>query len=492
MHHKRFTLSLIFLLIPLVLACEPRVEIKTVFVTPEVPEVRSVAAIEPYVTSTVMSAPPLQPTPPTECGETSAYERVRPSVVLISGQLGSGTGFVVAPGQILTNAHVIAGERRLMATLADGRSVPLQPIRTDNVRDLALLSIPDSSLPTVSFGNESNVQRGARVLALGFPRSNIVGREITLTSGVVSAVRSLDGVNYVQTDTPINPGNSGGPLFTTCGEVIGVAVFVLRNAVGLNFAVAASEVKAFLPELTGTQPSVSLPPLPSPTVMGTATIAIRVPTSTATRESVVGQLPTASPSREIAQALATATIVRAPQITATVRPPTATPTIPRTLPTAVPLRTSTPLPTSTRLPSVPTQAALPNGTLSSGIGTSYVALRRELEPLGVTFVTTQTAPLQYVIGDARDSTMSLGVQGPLTNVESIIMTVNGPMSRLAQNVRMYAGPTIRLVAPTYIGWEEGFQTAQTTFLFTPREHGNLNFDWKVTGPNEVSLLITAK
>ena len=66
------------------------------------------------------------------------------------------------------------------------------------------------------------------------------------TTGIFSGVRNVDGLNYVQTDSALNPGNSGGPLFTECGDVIGIVSFKIKVAEGLGFGLASDEINSFV------------------------------------------------------------------------------------------------------------------------------------------------------------------------------------------------------------------------------------------------------
>jgi hypothetical protein len=84
--------------------------------------------------------------------------------------------------------------------------------------------------------------------AIGHPR----GQMWTYTKGYVSQLRTrfewnkVHVADVIQTQTPINPGNSGGPLINDQGRLIGINSFKDEKSPGLNYAVAASEVKAFL------------------------------------------------------------------------------------------------------------------------------------------------------------------------------------------------------------------------------------------------------
>ena len=119
---------------------------------------------------------------------------------------------------------------------------------------------------------------GEGMLAIGYPLG--LSKQATFTNGIVSAMRNLDGYNWIQTDAAVNHGDSGGPLVNTAGEVIGVITMSLRQysdgtaIEGMNFAVPIDEAKAFI--ASGLAPSssrsVQKQPervVPSPAVMFT-------------------------------------------------------------------------------------------------------------------------------------------------------------------------------------------------------------------------------
>jgi S1-C subfamily serine protease len=83
--------------------------------------------------------------------------------------------------------------------------------------DLALLKISDSGCPRLKAGDLKNLEQGKRVYTIGSP----IGLKYTVTSGVVSGLRKIEDIIYIQTDAPMNPGNSGGPLLNEAGEVMG-------------------------------------------------------------------------------------------------------------------------------------------------------------------------------------------------------------------------------------------------------------------------------
>ena len=156
-----------------------------------------------------------------------------------------GSGVIVSPqGHILTNNHVISGAKDIEVLLKDGRYLKASLVGRDMETDLALLKVTASNLPTIHFGDSSNLQVGDIVLAIGNP----FGLGHTVTSGIVSALnrsqfRANNFDNFIQTDAAINPGNSGGALVNTRGEMIGLNTINITNSggsQGIGFAIPSS------------------------------------------------------------------------------------------------------------------------------------------------------------------------------------------------------------------------------------------------------------
>jgi serine protease Do len=164
---------------------------------------------------------------------------------------GAGTGFLIAAdGLILTNHHVIEGADRIMARLADGRTLRATRIGSDPDTDIALIKVESPRpLPFAPLGNSDALRVGEWVLAIGNP----LAYEHTVTVGVVSFIgrklfdSSLD--RYIQTDAAINFGNSGGPLINARGEVIGINAAISSRASNIGFAVPINQASAILPQL---------------------------------------------------------------------------------------------------------------------------------------------------------------------------------------------------------------------------------------------------
>ena len=176
-------------------------------------------------------------------------ERIAPSVVLIKAVVPAGTltgsGFVVDPsGTIVTNLHVIRGATAVAVKFPGGDVYDVARVRAyDERKDLAVLQIPGFGLPGAELGDSDSVRQGDPVVLYGNP----LGLEGSLTSGVVSGLRSVDsGMKVIQTDASANPGNSGGPLLDAKGRVVGVLSFKLSGTEGLNFAIPINYVRGLL------------------------------------------------------------------------------------------------------------------------------------------------------------------------------------------------------------------------------------------------------
>jgi putative serine protease PepD len=173
----------------------------------------------------------------------------------------TGSGFVVSKdGLIVTNDHVVDGASQVQVKIGtSNQAQDATVVGADPSRDLALLKVDASNLPTLSLGDSSSVGVGDPTYAIGNP----FGLDHTLTTGIVSALqRSLqapDGATIsgaIQTDAALNPGNSGGPLLDSSGKVIGVNSQIQTGSssgaeagnVGIGFAIPSSTVKSFIAE----------------------------------------------------------------------------------------------------------------------------------------------------------------------------------------------------------------------------------------------------
>src|SRR5258706_748690 len=159
-----------------------------------------------------------------------------------------GSGVIVSDqGYVLTNNHVVEGGDTIELVLEDGRKFQAKVVGADPDTDLAVLKIDGAKLPSITLGNDVNLQVGDAVLAIGNP----FGVSNTVTSGIVSALgRNQLGINqfenFIQTDAAINPGNWGGALIDTSGNLIGINTAIYSRTggtMGIGFAIPVNLAK---------------------------------------------------------------------------------------------------------------------------------------------------------------------------------------------------------------------------------------------------------
>jgi S1-C subfamily serine protease len=193
---------------------------------------------------------------------------VLPTVVKItaggsaSAPAGEGSGVIYrSDGYIITNNHVVAGGSPLEVVFADRSRAAGRLIGTDELSDLAVVSVDRDGLTAIEIGDSASLRVGELAVAVGSP----FGLEGSVTAGIVSGlnrpitVPAPDGgpvplPNVIQTDAPINPGNFGGALVGGDGRLIGINSAILSaggqpaNA-GVGFAIPVNTAVDIAEEL---------------------------------------------------------------------------------------------------------------------------------------------------------------------------------------------------------------------------------------------------
>ena len=187
-----------------------------------------------------------EPKPAAATGPRSAediFNQVSQSVVRINvsnadgARVATGSGVVIGPGSVITNCHVALRGDSLEVKLGGVGYIATVEVSNED-RDLCLLSVSGLTAPAVSLGSVDSVRVGQRVYAVGAPQ----GLDLTISDGIVSALRESQGSKMIQTSAPVSPGSSGGGLFDTSGRMIGVVTFQTKVGQNLNFAVPADWV----------------------------------------------------------------------------------------------------------------------------------------------------------------------------------------------------------------------------------------------------------
>ena len=203
--------------------------------------VRGVAVASPTALPPVPS-PTVTPLP--ALTEPQAVERILPSVVFVSAADGTGTGFVVKPGLVATNRHVVGTSTAITIRSETGPNLRGRVVYRSASEDIALVSFDDRSLPAARLGQTALLKAGEVVIAIGYPYSSRNGMQggPTISRGLFSSMRLLNGIPYLQSGATLNPGNSGGPLITLKGEVVGMNTLGMRDADGIFFAVPSESI----------------------------------------------------------------------------------------------------------------------------------------------------------------------------------------------------------------------------------------------------------
>jgi hypothetical protein len=178
----------------------------------------------------------------------ASFDDVANATVILKDARGFGSGFfLAADGLILTAAHVVenSGVRVQRRT---GEELEARVLRLSKQHDVALVSIaatPGATFPCLAV-DTSPKQPGTDVYAIGAPGRKELAS--SLTRGIISGVRSIEGVRLIQTDASVSPGNSGGPLVDSQARVLGIVSRKLAGQAveGVGFAVPIADALAAL------------------------------------------------------------------------------------------------------------------------------------------------------------------------------------------------------------------------------------------------------
>ena len=168
-----------------------------------------------------------------------------------NNSIGSGVIFS-EDGYIVTNTHIISGNKLIKVKLHTGEEFDANLIGADANADIAVLKINSNTLlKPINVSNSDDLKIGDKVLAIGNP----YGIGISVSSGIISATGRDYGNPYlelIQTDAAINPGNSGGALINENGNLIGIntKIFSRTGAYqGLGFAIPSNNIVQIASEI---------------------------------------------------------------------------------------------------------------------------------------------------------------------------------------------------------------------------------------------------
>jgi S1-C subfamily serine protease len=190
--------------------------------------------------------------PDTGLAATPVVRRVKPSVVKVYSDAPScdreseGSGFVYAPGRVMTNAHVVAGGRSVRVVTNAG-TWRARVVVYDPHRDVAVLAVPGLTARSLAFA-AATAKTGQDAVVLGYPKDGpfdaeaarvrgqqqIRGDDIYGNSGDIRRVYAVRAL--------VRSGNSGGPLIDTSGRVLGVVFASAIDSADTGFVLTAAEV----------------------------------------------------------------------------------------------------------------------------------------------------------------------------------------------------------------------------------------------------------
>lgn len=232
------------------------------------PTVAPTPTLLPIVTPASTATPQPAPTPQKVDDFSLVYQNAWASVFFIESSMRAGSGWLIEPGLILTNNHVVSGNSTVTVRQIRDPSFIATVVAVDSARDIALLSfnreeakLPDAARP-LPFGQVSIRNIAQNLMALGYSGSGAKTDGTTglpqANVGVLSQMTSLgstENVRHLIMDVRIEQGDSGGPVLNGQGEVMGmirafgVSTLQGQRVVGASYAVHIDEIRAALPAL---------------------------------------------------------------------------------------------------------------------------------------------------------------------------------------------------------------------------------------------------
>lgn len=194
--------------------------------------------------------------PDTSLQNSAIVQQLRTSVLKIRGTASScsraleGSGFVVAPQRVMTNAHVVAGTDETAVETSQGR-LPARVVYFDPEVDVAVLAVPRLQATPLTIASTPG-QAGDSAIVLGYPLDG----PYTATAGRIRSEITLQGPDIYDSRTvrrdvftvraQVRSGNSGGPLVNPAGEVVGVVFGASVEDSDTGFTLTTKQVSAVI------------------------------------------------------------------------------------------------------------------------------------------------------------------------------------------------------------------------------------------------------
>jgi S1-C subfamily serine protease len=211
---------------------------------------------------------PVTPVPvPNESTDTPALNQAAESVLKIAGtafecgQNQTGSGFVVSPGRVVTNAHVVASVSQPVVEVPDGGALPGRVVYFDSQRDIAVLAV--DGLQSSPLPLSADLPAGSPAAFAGYPHggpfqskpASVQGISTILVPDIYGNNPSPELVYKLAGD--VQPGNSGGPLLTMQGQVAGLIFAKTTTDAALGFALTMADLEPVAAQAPGLSSPVS-------------------------------------------------------------------------------------------------------------------------------------------------------------------------------------------------------------------------------------------
>jgi S1-C subfamily serine protease len=207
---------------------------------------------------------PIQPVdaPDASLAGSLVVANARPSIVKIRGvapgcqKVLEGTGFVIAPNRVMSNAHVVAGSDSVTVQ-AEGQTYDATVVSYDPNADISILDVPNLPQRPLVFA-EQPAKSGTDAVVLGYPG----GGDFAATPARVREIIELNGPDIYRSTTvnrevytirgTVRQGNSGGPMINRAGQVLGVVFGAAVDDNDTGFVLTANEVSRQLAKIGNT------------------------------------------------------------------------------------------------------------------------------------------------------------------------------------------------------------------------------------------------
>jgi S1-C subfamily serine protease len=230
-------------------------------------QARSIA-VQDGIPQVIDGVAPADPVPVPDAGaDTAALNEAAQSVVKIAGtafqcgQNQTGSGFVIAPDRVMTNAHVVASVNEPVVEIPDGRVLPGRVVHFDPVHDIAVLAVEGLDVRPLPVGEE--LADGTLAAFQGYPAGGPFQSQPATVQGLSTVlVQNIYGADPEELEVytlaaDVEQGNSGGPLLDQDGRIAGLVFAKATDDVPVGYALSLEEIRPVIDNAMVYQETVS-------------------------------------------------------------------------------------------------------------------------------------------------------------------------------------------------------------------------------------------